>query len=128
MQLPILTINGKPYEVESGTRLVIAIGKSGVAIGHRCGGEAHCTTCRVKFEAGEPDMMTLAEFNRLSEAGLLGEARLSCQILCNTDMSVIPILTADDQPEWEGNTGPEPAPQVRPEAEWFPIQDLKYKP
>lgn len=123
--MPKLIIHGKTYVVEQGKRLVLAIQESGVAIGHRCGGEAHCTTCRVRFEAGEPDIMTLAEFDRLSEAGLLGEARLACQILCNTDMSVIPLLTAEDQPEWEGNTGPDPAPHVQPEAEWFPIHELK---
>lgn len=123
--MPKLTVNGRTIEVESGIRLVLAIERSGTAIGHRCGGEAHCTTCRVKFLAGEPDTMTLAEFNRLSEAGLLGEARLACQILCNEDMSVIPLLTAEDQPEWYGDTGPSPDSKVQPIAEWFPIQDLK---
>lgn len=123
--MPKLTVNGRTIEVESGLRLVLAIERCGVPIGHRCGGEAHCTTCRVKFEAGEPDTMTLAEFNRLSEAGLLGEARLACQILCNEDMRVVPLVTAEDQPEWDGDTGPSPDSKVQPIAEWFPIRDLK---
>lgn len=123
--MPKLTISGKTYNVEKGKRLVLAIEENGIAIGHRCGGEAHCTSCRVKFLAGEPEKMTQAEFNRLTETGLLGEVRLACQIICNEDMRILPILTAEDQPEWEGDTGPAPAPQVMPAAEWFPIQDLK---
>ena len=118
-------IAGKTIQVETGKRLVLAIEESGVAIGHRCGGEAHCTSCRVRFEAGEPDTMTQAEYTRLSETGLIGEARLACQIVCNADMSIIPLITADDQPEWGGDTGPSPASVVKPEAEWFPIRDLE---
>ncbi len=35
------------FEVESGTRLVLALERNGVDILHRCGGNAKCTTCRV---------------------------------------------------------------------------------
>lgn len=122
--MPKLTIAGKTTQVESGKRLVLAIEESGIAIGHRCGGEAHCTSCRVKFLSGEPDIMTQAEYNRLIETGLLGEARLACQIICNQDMTLIPLVTAEDQPEWDGDTGPNPSAEVMPNAEWFPIQDL----
>lgn len=123
--MPRLTISGKSYSVEKGKRLVLAIEESGIAIGHRCGGEAHCTSCRVKFLSGEPETMTQAEFNRLTETGLLGEARLACQIICDEDMTILPIVTAEDQPDWGGDTGPTPAPNVMPTAEWYPIRDLE---
>jgi len=123
--MPKLTISGKTLDVTQGKRLVLAIEESGVALGHRCGGNARCTTCRVKFEAGEPETMTQAEYIRLSETGLLGEARLSCQIVCDHDMSVIPLVTADTKPEWDGDTGPAPAEQVTPAAEWYLLEDLK---
>ena len=54
---------------------------------HACGGNARCTTCRVEFVAGEPDKMTVAEKSVLAARGLSG-VRLSCQILCDHDMSV----------------------------------------
>jgi ferredoxin len=123
--MPELTINGKTSEVEPGKRLVLAIEEAGVRIGHRCGGNARCTTCRVTFEPGEPDTMTQAEYTRLVERGFLGQARLSCQIEVNHDMSVYPIVTADLMPQWEGDTGPEPEPTVTPEAIWYPIEQLK---
>ena len=55
---------------------------------HACGGNARCTTCRVEFIAGEPGQMTAAEKGVLEARGLLGTVRLSCQILCDHDMSV----------------------------------------
>ena len=47
-------------------RLVRAIEGNGVDILHRGGGNARCTTCRVQFFAGEPDRMTVAEYDRLT--------------------------------------------------------------
>lgn len=120
-----LTINGETYDVEPGERLVLAIEQSGVPIGHRCGGKARCTTCRVKFLEGEPTVMTEAEYDKLHLEGLYGEVRLSCQVVCDHDMSVQPLMTAENQPEWEGDTGPEPNPVVEPEAVWYPIRMLE---
>ena len=125
--MPKLTIDGKTVDVPNGKRLVLAIEESGKRIGHRCGGYAHCTTCRVEFLEGEPNTMTEAEFDRLQEKDLFGSARLSCQILCSHDMSVHPVMTAENQPQWNGDTGPEPKPFVTPEAEWHPIEELKEK-
>jgi hypothetical protein len=34
-------------------------------------------------------------------------------------------MTAETMPQWNGDTGPAPAATVTPEAEWFPIEDLK---
>jgi ferredoxin len=122
--MPTITIDGKPCEVSAGTRLVLAIETAGIKIGHRCGGNARCTTCRVKFLAGEPQTMTRAEYERLKGNGLLGEVRLSCQIVCDHDMSIVALFTAMNQPQWNGDTGPTPNPAIRPEAEFFPIGDL----
>lgn len=119
--MPKLTIEDKIYEVEGGKRLVLAIMEAGVNIGHRCGGYARCTTCRVEFEAGEPDVMTKAEYERLVDRDLLGQVRLSCQIECTHDMAVTPVMTLENQPAWQ-DTGPQPEETVTPEAEWFPFQ------
>ena len=74
--MPKLTVNGVENQVESGQRLVLAIEGTGVNIGHRCGGNAKCTTCRVSFTEGEPGTMTEAERDVLTEKGTLGEVRL----------------------------------------------------
>jgi ferredoxin len=76
------------FEVPQGKRLVLALeDEAGVDQLHACGGNARCTTCRVEFLAGEPNQMTVAEKQVLAARGLSG-VRLSCQILCDHDMSV----------------------------------------
>jgi ferredoxin len=122
-----VTINGNSVNVEHGKRLVLAIEESGVNIGHRCGGFAKCTTCRVEFLEGEPETMTQAEYNRLVVKDLYGKARLSCQIIVNHDMVVHPLVTAENEPEWAGDTGPAPEEQVTPEQVFFPIEQLEIK-
>lgn len=117
-----LTINGKTAEFPDDKRLVLAIEELGVNIGHRCGGQARCTTCRVTFSAGEPGTMTGAEYAKLKERELLGEYRLSCQIVCNHDMEVQAHMTLENQ-EWS-DTGSTPDASVHPEAVWFPIEEL----
>src|SRR4051794_21038700 len=90
--MPQLTVEGfSSVEVESGKRLVLAIEQdAGIDILHACGGNARCTTCRVEFIAGEPQQMTQAEKVILAARGLVGHPglRLSCQILCDHDMSL----------------------------------------
>ena len=121
--MPKLTVNGEPVEVPEGKRLVLAIQDQGIHIGHRCGGFAKCTTCRVEFEAGEPEVMTEAEYKRLTTRDLFGQVRLSCQIVCNHDMSVRPKMTLESE-GWS-DTGPEPELVVTPEAKWYPIEELQ---
>lgn len=120
--MPTLTIDDHPSDVPSGKRLVLAIQEAGVAIGHRCGGNARCTSCRVVFDAGEPDVMTLAEARKLEEKGLLGTVRLSCQIVVDRDMAVRPLMTL--QTEGWSDTGPQPADEVVPEAVWYPRAEV----
>ena len=47
---------------------------------------------------------------------MLGEVRLSCQILVNEDMAVRPLMTLRDS--GLPDPGPEPAVEVTPEPEW----------
>jgi len=118
-----LTIEGVgTFEVEEGTRLVRAIEDAGIDIGHRCGGQSSCTTCRVRFEEGEPNVMTEAEHGKLGDIDQLGNMRLSCQIVVDRDMTVEPLMTVEEQ-GWD-DAGPEPAITVEPEPEWHPIEDL----
>jgi ferredoxin len=121
--MPKLTVDGRTVDVPESQRLVLAIESTGTPIGHRCGGFARCTTCRVEFESGEPDTMTKAEYAILSTRELLGTVRLSCQIVCDHDMSVRPLMTKLNQEAWD-TTGPAPEPQVTPEAAWFPKSEL----
>jgi ferredoxin len=87
--MPKLTVEGhRTVEVPDGKRLVLAIEQDAeVDVMHACGGNARCTTCRVEFIEGEPTRMTEAEQERLTAKGLTG-VRLSCQILCDHDMTV----------------------------------------
>ena len=96
--MPELEVEGAgTFDVDEDLRLVLAIEEeAGVDIMHQCGGHAHCATCRVEFLEGEPEDMTEAEHALLEQRELLGEARLSCQILCEHDMKVRPILTVSD--------------------------------
>ena len=117
--MPTLTVEGfPPVEVDAGKRLVLAIEQNAhVDVLHACGGNARCTTCRVEFISGEPQMMTVAEKNVLAARGVTG-ARLSCQIPCNHDMTVRAIsrLTGSGRPD----PGPTPATEITPPPEWIP--------
>jgi ferredoxin len=116
--MPTVTVEHqgeKSIEVEEGTRLVLAVERAGVHIGHRCGGHARCTTCRVEYVSGEPERMTQAEREKLIERGLTG-VRLSCQVQVDRDMTVRPVMTVES----EGWSDPGPAPEeaVTPEPVW----------
>src|SRR6476619_715881 len=117
--MPKLSVEGFPtIDVESNKRLVLAIEQdAGVDILHACGGNARCTTCRVEFITGEPPRMTVAEKTRLAEKGLSG-VRLSCQIVCDHDMTVRAIsrLTGSGRPD----PGPTPMPEINPPPVWPP--------
>ena len=84
-----LTVEGYgTFDVADRKRLVLAIEQDAkVDIHHACGGNARCPTCRVEFIDGEPASRTAAEQERLVARGLTG-VRLSCQILCDHDMTV----------------------------------------
>ncbi len=112
-----ITVKGGPtFEAPDDKRLVLALEDNGVDILHRCGGHAHCTTCRVVFHEGEPDKMTKAERDRLEKGNLLGKVRLSCQILCDHDMTVEPVYRLSESDL--DDAGARPEDQITPEAEW----------
>jgi len=106
----------EPFDVADGTRLVRALDAHNVDILHRCGGYAKCTTCRVEFHDGEPTRMTVAERDKLAERDLLGQARLSCQIECQGDMSLKPLMTLEGS--GLSDRGPDPQDHITPEPEW----------
>ncbi|HSC28826.1 MAG TPA: 2Fe-2S iron-sulfur cluster-binding protein [Vicinamibacterales bacterium] len=116
--MPRLMVEGFPaVEVEAGKRLVLAIEQdAGVDVLHACGGNARCTTCRVVFIEGEPRTMTQAEQQVLASRGVTG-VRLSCQIVCDHDMSVQAIsrLSGSGRPD----PGPPPAPFITPPPQWI---------
>jgi ferredoxin len=87
--MPKLTVEGYgTFEVAADKRLVLAIEQDAkVDIMHACGGNARCTTCRVEFIDGEPSRTTAAEQQVLAAKDVTG-VRLSCQILCDHDMTV----------------------------------------
>lgn len=117
--MPKLTVEGHAaVAVEDGKRMVLAL-EEDVKIDqlHACGGNARCTTCRVEFIAGEPPMMTVAEQHVLNARGLTG-VRLSCQIVCDHDMTVRAIsrLEGSGRPD----AGPTPLATIQPPPEWIP--------
>jgi ferredoxin len=115
--MPKLTVEGVgTFDVAEGKRLVLAlIDDAGIDQLHACGGNCRCTTCRVEFVAGEPQQMTAAEKAKLADKGLTG-VRLSCQILCDQDMSVRAIsrLEGSGRPD----AGSRPEPDIHPEPVW----------
>jgi ferredoxin len=112
-----LTVEGYgTFDVPDAKRLVLAAEQDArVDIMHACGGNARCTTCRVEFIDGEPAKMTLAEKERLAARGLSG-VRLSCQILCDHDMTVRAISRLDGT--GRPDPGPEPQAEITPPAQW----------
>ena len=117
--MPQLSVEGfETVDVATGKRLVLAIEQDAhVDILHACGGNARCTTCRVEFIDGEPSTMTVAERTVLATRGLTG-VRLSCQIVCDHDITVRAIsrFAGSGRPD----PGPPPAPEITPPPDWIP--------
>ena len=113
--MPKLTVEGVgSFEVPQGKRLVLALeDEAKVDQLHACGGNARCTTCRVEFVSGEPEMMTVAEKSVLAARGLSG-VRLSCQILCDHDMNVRAISRFAGSGRKDAGKRPEDAIQPQP--------------
>lgn len=116
--MPELTVEGVgTFTVPAGKRLVLALTDDAhVDQLHACGGNARCTTCRVEFVAGEPERMTVAEKHALAAKNATG-VRLSCQILCDHDMTVrcISRLAGSGRP----GPGNVPTAEMQPQpVEW----------
>lgn len=117
--MPKLTVQGVgEFEVAAGKRLTQAlVDDAGTDQLHACGGNAKCTTCRVKFIAGEPDKITEAEkellrVREISEPGV----RLSCQIACDADMTVELISRLEGS--GRADQGSPVADEIQPEPAW----------
>lgn len=112
--MPKLTVDGVgEFEVPEGKRLVLALtDEAGVDQLHACGGNSRCTTCRVEFLAGEPTKMTVGEKNTLANRSLTG-VRLSCQILCDHDMTVKAISRLEGSGRMDA--GHKPTPELAPQ-------------
>ena len=111
--MPKLIIDGVgEFEVQKGTRLVIALEDLGGDPLHRCGGYARCTTCRVEFLSGEPESMTEAEQAKLEAQGNMGIFRLSCQSTVDHDMHVRVLLPFSES--GLDDPGPRPEDHVTP--------------
>jgi ferredoxin len=116
--MPKITVEGgRSLEVPAGKRLVLALTEDlGVDQLHACGGKARCTTCRVEFVDGEPEKMTKAEKAVLAAKQATG-VRLSCQILCESDMTVRVISRFEGS--GRKDAGSPVAPTLEPEpVEW----------
>ncbi len=116
--MPKLTVEGVgEFEVPENKRLVLALtDEAGIDQLHACGGNARCTTCRVEFVEGEPEKMTVAEKSVLEARGLSG-VRLSCQILCDHDMTVRAISRLEGS--GRKDAGARPADEIHPQpVEW----------
>ncbi len=115
--MPKLTVEGVgTFDVPHDKRLVLALEQDAqIDQLHACGGNARCTTCRVEFIEGEPELSTVAERAALAAKGHTG-VRLSCQILCDHDMTVRAIsrLAGSGRPD----PGPTPQPFITPPPEY----------
>ena len=117
--MPKLTVEGVgEFEVPEGKRLVLALKEeAGVDQLHACGGNARCTTCRVEFVSGEPTRATAAEKATLNARELTG-VRLSCQMLCDHDMSVRAISRLEGS--GREDCGHQPTEELQPQpVEWL---------
>jgi ferredoxin len=107
------------FEVPQGKRLVNAlIDEAKIDQLHACGGNAKCTTCRVQFISGEPTKITQAEKELLALRGLTAHPglRLSCQIVCDQDMSVRAI--SRQAGSGRSTPGNRPTDDVQPPPVW----------
>jgi ferredoxin len=112
--MPKITVEGVgTFDVPQDKRLVLALeDEAKIDQLHSCGGNARCTTCRVEFVDGEPARMTAAEKSVLAARGLSG-VRLSCQILCDHDMTVRAISRLAGS--GKKDVGPRPADDIHPQ-------------
>ena len=125
--MPKLTVEGHaPVDVEYGKRLVLAL-EEDVKIDqlHACGGNARCTTCRVEFIAGEPKAMTVAEKQVLTAKGLSG-VRLSCQMLCDHDVTVRAISRLEGSGRPDPGRTPEPFITPPPESNTLLLNTMSW--
>ncbi len=118
--MPKLTVEEVgTFEVPQGKRLVLALtDEAHIDQLHSCGGNAKCTTCRVRFIEGEPSRVTQAERSILEVRGLGGELglRLSCQMTCDKDMHIVAVSRFAGS--GKKDCGPRPSDEITPPPVW----------
>lgn len=91
MAVPVLTVNGNPYQIPAGVRLGDALAQTGVSVSWPCGGLGRCGKCRVTARGAlsEPDGQ---ERLLLSEEELAAGVRLACRTFvlgdCEAELAV----------------------------------------
>ncbi len=117
--MPTLTVKDYgSFEVPADKRLVSALkDEAGVDQLHACGGAAKCTTCKVRITDGLPEKMTAAEKAVRSAKGLDDpQIRLSCQLLCEQDMTVEAISRFEGS--GRKDAGSPVTAEIQPSPEW----------
>jgi adenylate cyclase len=88
---------GRTMSVLPGATVLETLRANGISHASVCGGRARCTTCRIRVTDGlaalpEPQGL---EAMALSRIGASDGIRLACQLRPTSDISVLPLLTAD---------------------------------
>lgn len=80
----------KNVSISEGQTILRAAKQGRVALQHRCGGKAQCTTCKVKIEnqAGISPPAS-KEIQRLGEQNIKQGMRLSCQTKVYTEVDAV---------------------------------------
>jgi adenylate cyclase len=88
---------GRTMRILPGATVLETLRANGISHASVCGGRARCTTCRIRVTkgvAGLPEPQGL-EATALARIGANEGVRLACQLRPTTDISVLPLLTAD---------------------------------
>ena len=95
--MPIVTINpeGKTIEAASGVSLLEALKNAGIAILHKCEGQAKCGSCHLFVQEGRK---SLSKVQRLeneqldSIVGVGSKSRLACQAVLGEEPVTVELL------------------------------------
>ena len=85
-----ITVGGKKIQISSVDSLLNGLLKAGISIPHKCGGKAHCGTCRIRIISGKETLSPIQprERKRLEAASLTEEFRLACQAHTSGDVEI----------------------------------------
>jgi adenylate cyclase len=88
---------GRRFIIQPGASVLETLRDNGVPHAAVCGGRARCTTCRIMVTQGLEDLPApeLLEAKALMRIQAAPGTRLACQICPTSDISVMPLLSAD---------------------------------
>lgn len=88
------------FEVPKGATVLDAAMEHGVPLYHTCGGNASCSTCRVRVVSGESNLLPIDEAERrVLDAFDLGPGyRLGCQAMISGTQVTVEIPIRDKEP------------------------------